>query len=559
MKYLKYLIAFILIILVGSGYYYLYNKTLLKNITNSSFTNNNNLEFEKETKNTEDINNKKNDSTAIEITTNKTISNNSNINNNNSNITNENDNTSSSTKNITENNTYTNTSKLNKNTNPTASINITAETNDTSNTINNTNENNEDFNSIIVIEVDTNNYNNTLSNSNNITSTDNNRDNTLPNESNDNNNTNNTANNPTKENQVALEIDTTSTNVTANDKDGNTKEENQDMSEITNKYKKEEEIKIVDGIIKNSTGYSAVNNKKYLKEKASNKSKSITLLKAGEPFKILSTNIEEKWWKVEYNGKFGYVENAYCFINLPDFIPSITYEITNANQSIYKSSNYDLPNITREKLYNTGKIYNERLGKEEYIVPVAYNFAKKIYNAQQDALEEGYSLKIYDAYRPTSVAKALKNSLANLYKSNSTVKANINYSYSNGIRYTWGQNWFIAQKLSDHSLSSAIDVTLTKKGSTKDLQMPSNMHELSTKAIKYRYAVSSQTTVRNDLYALTMTKYAKKLDSIMLNNEMNNLASEWWHFQDKSSYTLLKKIEPSGIDITFDTIVSEKY
>ena len=552
MKYLKYLIVFVLTIFIGSGCYYLYTKT-----TNTTFKNDSNYtnqEKKKVSPSTED-NTIKNNSTTTETTTNETTTNNS----NNNNITNSSNNTPSSTKNTTETNTYTDTSKSNKNPNTTTSINITPKTNNTPNNNNKSNETNEDFNAIVIIEIDTNNNKNNNTSSNSTTSTNNNNSNTSPNESNDNNNTNNNTNNPNKENQVTLEIDTNLTTITNNNKDNNDKKENQNISETTNKEKPQEEIILIDGIIKNATGYSAVNNKKYLKEKASNQSKSITLLKAGEPFKILSTDIDATWWKVEYNGKFGYVENAYCFINLPDFIPSITYEITNANKSIYKSSGYNLPNVTNEKLYNIGKVYNERLGKEEYIVPVAYNFAKKIYNAQQDALKEGYSLKIYDAYRPTSVAKTVKNSLSSLYKSNSTVKTNINYSYYNGTRYTWGQNWFIAQKLSDHSLSAAIDVTLTQKGSTKDLQMPSNMHELSTKAIKYRYAINSQTTVRNDLYAPTMTEYAKKLDKIMLNNGMNNLASEWWHFQDKTSYNLLKKIESSGIDITFDTIVSEKY
>lgn len=311
---------------------------------------------------------------------------------------------------------------------------------------------------------------------------------------------------------------------------------------------------IKDGTVIGATGYSALNSKKYLRTKASNNSAAIVVLKGGVPFKILATKKNDTWWKVQYKGKIGYVENAYCMINLPDYIPSITYRITNATKSIYKSSGVKL-SITGKQLYKTGKVYNERLGKNQFIVPVMYSFAQKILVAQKAALREGYSLKIYDAYRPTSVSTEIKNSLQSLYVSNTTVRNKINYA-SNGSY--WGQGWFLAQNLSAHNVASAIDVTLTKKGSTKSLKMPTRMHELSTAAIKYSSGVSGQTTVRNDLYASSMNTSAKKLDSFMMKAGLTNLASEWWHFQDNEAYSRIKAYEPSGLNFQPSKVVSSK-
>lgn len=306
------------------------------------------------------------------------------------------------------------------------------------------------------------------------------------------------------------------------------------------------------GVLAGSTGYSALNSKKSLRKKASNNSAAILTLKGGYPFLILSASSDGSWWKVNYNGKIGYVESAYCLINLPDYIPSITYKITNASESIYQSSGVKL-SVYGKKLYNTGKVYNKRLSRNEYIVPVVYSFAKKILKAQKSALADGYSLKIYDAYRPVSVANTIKNSLNSLYNSNASVRRGIDYSADGN---SWGSGWFIAQNLSAHSLASAIDVTLTKKGHVTNVAMPTRVHELSTKAIKYRYGVAGQTTVRNDLYASSMNENAKRLDRYMMNAGMTSLASEWWHFQDNVAYNRIKAYEGSGLNFQPSKIVS---
>ena len=309
-----------------------------------------------------------------------------------------------------------------------------------------------------------------------------------------------------------------------------------------------------DGNVVGATGFSALNKKAYLRKSDSNSSLALLMLESGHPFKILGTNSTGKWWKVSYNGKVGYVENRLCLINLPDYIPSITYNITNANSSIYVSSGYSLPNVTGKKLYKAGKVYNQRLGRNEYIVPVTFGFAKKILIAQRSALKEGYSLKIYDAYRPKSVADSVKNSLDKVYNSNSTVRSNIN-------KYGYNKSWFISQKLSAHSVASAIDVTLVSKSTGKELTPQTKMHELSVKAAKYSSPQTGQMKVVSSWYS-TSAKNSKNtlaLDRLMLTNTgLTNLASEWWHFQDNASYDLIKSYEPNGLNFQPTSIVSSK-
>ena len=273
--------------------------------------------------------------------------------------------------------------------------------------------------------------------------------------------------------------------------------------------------------IKNSTGFAAV--KLNFRQKANSNSNKIETISPGTPFLILGE--EGKYWKILYKNKIGYVYYQYCMINLPDVEPSIVYNITNADKSIYKSSGYDLPNVTGKKLYASGKVYNKRLDRDEYIVPVSYVTAKKISKAQKYATKDGYKLKIYDAYRPLGVTKKIRNSLSDLYNSNSKVRNNINYSYGKtGKRYYWGQGWFLAQSVSTHNTGSGIDVTLVDKNTNEELEMPTQMHELSTSAIKYYSAGVSKTKAN---YSKEMNDNAKKLDNYCTKAGLTTLSSEW--------------------------------
>ena len=573
-QYIKYIVLFIILIFVGIIGVNLYNNKSLqepiKNIPNTTINQNKDsknsntksdekeqtkktTETTEETKKTDDTNNSStNDSSSTTTNTNESSSTNqsSTPRSNSSTVTYSSPDNSNTSNQSPNNNTNTTQSSNNGYnildvepiTNTTQSVrsysNSSITTNNsTSNqsidvsttTQNNSSENDNIIDVVIEDSSIKNNSNNSTSTTKNSSSTSSSSNKTNSNSSSS-TQTNNTQNNKTNNNQTTNKTTNSTTTTQATIKDGN---------------------------IIGATGYGAVPSMNILRAKPTSNSTVITRIELNSPFRIIGVSKDGNWWRVKYKGKYGYVDNNYCLINLPDYIPSINYYMVEAIKNNSVSSGVKL-SIYGKKLYTAGKVYNPRLEKNEFIVPVTYGFAKKILKVQTLALKDGYSLKIYDAYRPTSAAKKMRDSLAALYNSNATVRRNINYSYENGNTYEWGKEWFIAQNLSSHSLASAIDVSLTKKGETKSLKMPSRINELSTKSIKYKYGVSGQNTVRNDLYSSNMTPASKRLDAYMMQSGLTSLASEWWHFQDNVSYNRMKAYIPNGLNFQPTTIVSTK-
>ena len=265
----------------------------------------------------------------------------------------------------------------------------------------------------------------------------------------------------------------------------------------------------------------------------------------------------DKYLKVTYDGTTGYINKNLAMINLPDVIPSIKYIDSNGVASLFKSSGKALENITGQQLY-TGKTWNERLNRDEFNMPVMYTTAQRIARVQQAAMLNGDCLMIYESYRPMTVQKLVNTSLSALIKSDKTVNKNINDG-------KWGQSWFIAKTRSNHQLGVAIDVSLGKIKSYKELAiadirlnipdaveeytMPTAMHELSNKAAALAYGVDSKSSTAwmNIAFAKTMTNPAKTMQNYFTANGMTPLASEWWHFNDlPTRKNLLALTSPNG-------------
>lgn len=74
---------------------------------------------------------------------------------------------------------------------------------------------------------------------------------------------------------------------------------------------------------------------------------------------------------------------------------------------------------------------------------------------------------------------------------------------------------FLAKTISAHNRGIALDLTLEKRSTGEELEMQSNMHDLS----------------HNSILALNNDN-AKLLEGYMKGVGFNGLSSEWWHFQD---------------------------
>lgn len=277
---------------------------------------------------------------------------------------------------------------------------------------------------------------------------------------------------------------------------------------------------------------------------------AVAVLSPGTSFTILSE--KGGWWKVSSGYGTGWVEHRFCMINLPDVIPSILYDATNAYASRYTSSGKDIPGITGKALYQ-GKVYNPRFDEEQFLMPALYATAKKICAAQQKALAQGNSLKLYEAYRPYAAQRAVVKALTALAERDPVVKAGITTA-------PWSMTYFINTGYSNHQKGFAVDVSLVKVTRTEvrstggysylkpvdyqEYEMPTPIHELSM-------AAASTTGPGETTLADTMNDPAIALRSYFRKAGMTPLESEWWHFNDYAARTLAEgRTCTGGFEIT---------
>lgn len=304
--------------------------------------------------------------------------------------------------------------------------------------------------------------------------------------------------------------------------------------------------------ISGASGYTTIETS--LKKNNSLDSETIEIINKGEAFRIISEN--SNWWYINYNGSEGWVDNTYCMINLPDVIPSIVYDDTNSYKSLFISSGHELSNVTNEKLYDV-LMYNERLDKDQFVMPVLYAMAKKISKAQQLALRNGDSLKIYETFRPYEVQMKVADSFSILTANNSDIYNDIN---SNG----WGAVWFIVGGLSTHQIGVAMDTSLVKvnrytikeMGKYKYIEMvdyteytmPTRIHDLTSKSAVFKYGVMSEskTAWKGAPLSPMITVDAIKLQNYSTNAGLTPLASEWWHFNDLDAKESIRGHESDG-------------
>ncbi len=176
---------------------------------------------------------------------------------------------------------------------------------------------------------------------------------------------------------------------------------------------------------------------------------------------------------------------------------------------------------------------------------VIYPMAEKIYKAQKEALKNGDSLKIYEAFRPSYIQKKIVSNLKKLADNDKEIMKGINTK-------PWGINWFIATTVSNHQRGSAIDVSLVKIKTYKntdnyikvinyeEYKMPTAIHELSINSIVFKEPVSSKSKDlwKKSTLTKTMTEGAKRLQYYCTQAGMTPLASEWWHFNDLDSVNI---------------------
>ncbi len=163
-------------------------------------------------------------------------------------------------------------------------------------------------------------------------------------------------------------------------------------------------------------------------------------------------------------------------VDLRVFLPTLEFEM------LFASPN----NITGEAMYPA-------------IPLLETSTAKMLAQAQDIFRENGYSIKIYDAYRPKSAQFKLYDIVQN--------------------------SWFIANPYTGnswHQLGRAVDMSLIDLSTGEELEMPTPMHTFDTTACRFNSGGWTETARANVNY----------MTEIMTSLGFGTITTEWWHFEN---------------------------
>lgn len=183
----------------------------------------------------------------------------------------------------------------------------------------------------------------------------------------------------------------------------------------------------------------------------------------------------------------------------------ITQEITTEKEpedDEYVLVNKYIPDIYVELMYATD---NNFTGVRIYDFTDAYlryGTVKKLANVQKELKEQGYSLKIWDAYRPFEAQQKLWE-----------VYPDPNYvaNPANGMRR--------------HNLGGTVDITMVAADGSV-ISMPTEFDDFSLKADRNYSDIDNEEAVNNVMI----------LQSAMENNGFTGYQGEWWDYSDTDEY-----------------------
>lgn len=200
------------------------------------------------------------------------------------------------------------------------------------------------------------------------------------------------------------------------------------------------------------------------------------------------------------------------YTNLPlnSFASTDTNKINNGLVSI---NEYD-PSIVVDLRYaSKNNFLNEQIYPFELAL-LQKDTLKKLKAANTEFKKYGYRIKVWDAYRPTSVQNLL-------------------WSKVPDTRFIASPN----KNGSRHNRGAAVDITLVNEDGI-ELEMPTDFDEFTEAA--YRNSPLASNEAKEN---------ANFLCEIMMKHGFNPIETEWWHFDDSNAdnYPLL--------DVTFEDLL----
>ena len=168
------------------------------------------------------------------------------------------------------------------------------------------------------------------------------------------------------------------------------------------------------------------------------------------------------------------------YVIVKKYIPDIYVELMYATEN----------NFTGVRIYDFTDAY------------LRYGTVKKLANVQKELKEQGYSLKIWDAYRPFEAQQKLWE-----------VYPDPNYvaNPANGMRR--------------HNLGGTVDITIVAADGSI-IPMPSEFDDFSLKADRNYSDIDNEEAVNNVMI----------LQNAMENNGFTGYQGEWWDYSDTVEY-----------------------
>lgn len=168
------------------------------------------------------------------------------------------------------------------------------------------------------------------------------------------------------------------------------------------------------------------------------------------------------------------------YVLVKKYIPDIYVELRYATEN----------NFTGVKIYDFTDAY------------LRYGTVKKLADVQKELKEQGYSLKIWDAYRPFEAQQKLWE-----------VYPDPNYvaNPANGMK--------------NHNLGGTVDITMVATDGSV-ISMPTEFDDFSLKADRDYSDIEDEDAVKNVLI----------LQNAMENNGFTGYQGEWWDYSDTVEY-----------------------
>ena len=301
---------------------------------------------------------------------------------------------------------------------------------------------------------------------------------------------------------------------------------------------------------------------------------------------------EGQYLKIRFEGQDGYIDSEYCMINLTEYIGDLCqYNITNSYSSIYLVHEFGIDRVSGKVITGYEDIM---ISEGEYLVPFLFPSAQKLIKAAEAAKKQGYTLKIYDSFRP-------KDATDNIYSLTAAIlEKPVPFTTFSGKRVTDLDllDWDPEEEKDDETESTppedgATDETppetpentevtqeLKRKKAmfTEETPWPGIMEGLTYKILmtndgeyslgnflapgssKHNFGIALDLTLvdkngnelamQSSIHDLSWYSATKRnntnayiLTKIMTGVGFKDLYSEWWHFQDEEIFNK-NKYEP---------------